>query len=107
MEKGEGLTSRNEEYVFLMRLDGYLALSYNNIKRVLWKTESTTRLAERLVMESSGNLVLYDGEDKPVWQTYTTGAGDYVILEDNANLVVYDSDGLEVWSTGTATSKIS
>lgn len=84
-----------------MRFDGYLALSYNNLKRIVWKT-NTNRLGERLVMQTNGDLVVFDEEDQVVWQSSTQGRGEYAVLQDNANLVIFDSSGKEAWSTGTS-----
>jgi RHS repeat-associated protein len=60
-----------------------------------------------LVMQTAGNLVLYDLSFNPAHAIFfnsTTGvAGSYLAMQGDGNLVIYTSSGSPVWSTGSAT----
>lgn len=59
----------------------------------------------RLEMQSDGNLVLYNHNNYPVWQTATGGGkGSYAIMQNDGNMVVYNSNGSAVWSSQTNNS---
>ena len=58
----------------------------------------------KLVVQSDGNLVLYDAASQPLWNTGTHGQGvaPYrLVLQDDYNLVLYDGNGQPLWSTNT------
>lgn len=102
--RGQWIASENEKFVLMMWQDGNLALSFNNLDRVLWQS-NTSGVADRLVMEENGNLVIYDYRNSIVWQTNTTGGqGEYVRIKDDGDLVLCDSNGTTIWSTSTAIS---
>lgn len=57
----------------------------------------------RLIMQSDGNLVLYDlsqDPDKALWATATTG-NNYAVMQGDGNFVVYRSGGTALWASGT------
>ena len=55
----------------------------------------------RLVMQTDGNLVLYDIYDTAHWASHTSGdANSYAIMQGDGNFVVYDN-GVAKWATGT------
>jgi hypothetical protein len=56
----------------------------------------------RTIMQSDGNLVLYDSTDTALWATNThgRGTGPYrAIMQDDCNLVIYDSGDQPTWSS--------
>ena len=56
-----------------------------------------------LVMQSDGNLVIYEGSVVH-WATGTTGNGTApyrLVMQGDGNLVIYDKNDSVVWSTGT------
>jgi hypothetical protein len=53
---------------------------------------------DKLTMNKNGNLELNNG-GYIMWQTSTTGEGNYAALEDNGGLVVYDKDHKKLWSS--------
>ncbi len=55
----------------------------------------------RLVMETDGNLVLFSGAGKVVWNSSTrnSGAANRVILQNDGNLIMYTSAGRPIWSS--------
>jgi len=55
----------------------------------------------RLILQSDGNLVLYDAGGSARWSTGTWGRNvDYAILQVDGNLVLYDQ-ATAVWASGT------
>jgi hypothetical protein len=55
-----------------------------------------------LIMQSDGNLVLYQGSTA-LWASNTVGSGaDEAIMQGDGNFVLYTSSGSPVWSSGTA-----
>jgi RHS repeat-associated protein len=60
-----------------------------------------------LVMQTAGNLVLYDLSYNPahaIFYNSTTGTpGSYLAMQGDGNLVIYTASGSPVWSTGSVT----
>jgi hypothetical protein len=55
-----------------------------------------------LIMQSDGNLVLYQG-GTALWASNTVGSGaDEAILQGDGNFVLYTSSGTPVWASNTA-----
>ena len=54
-----------------------------------------------LSMQNDGNLVLYNGNNSPIWATGTVGSGDHFIMQGDGNAVVYRLNGSPVWATAT------
>ncbi|MDZ7744502.1 MAG: hypothetical protein U5K77_01950 [Candidatus Saccharibacteria bacterium] len=64
------------------------------------KLETADR-KRKLVIQSDGNLVLYD-QGKALWATYTVGENiKYLAMQSDGNLVLYNTDGDPVWYTNT------
>ncbi|XP_055357574.1 uncharacterized protein LOC129602555 [Paramacrobiotus metropolitanus] len=58
--------------------------------------------AGRLTFQSDGNLVIYDGSDRPKWNSNTAGRGDQALFQTDGNLVIYDISSRTVWDSQTA-----
>lgn len=57
----------------------------------------------RLIMQSDGNLVLYNvPEGRALWASYTVGAGNWAVMQTDGNLVVYSASNKPLWNSGTA-----
>jgi hypothetical protein len=58
----------------------------------------------RLVMQTDGNLVLYDNYSQALWSSKTAGHGNVwdLVMQTDGNLVVYDGHNHAVWASGTA-----
>jgi hypothetical protein len=56
----------------------------------------------RLVMQTDGNLVIYDGVGKAVWsnEKYGTGSNNRLVMQTDGNLVEYTSSNQVVWHIG-------
>lgn len=56
-----------------------------------------------LIMQTDGNVVLYDRNSQPLWSTNTGGLitpRDFAMQTDG-NLVLYDTNGFPKWASGT------
>lgn len=55
-----------------------------------------------MILQTDGNLVVYDRSGHPLWSTRTSGSGgaNQLAMQDDGNLVLYGASGA-VWSTGT------
>ena len=99
LSRFEWQASANEQFVLFFDPNGYFYLSWNDQNRVLWKPGNGSLFGERLVMELDGNLVFYGNNNTSLWQTNTTGHGDYMSVENDGTLAVYNSTGNKVWSS--------
>lgn len=54
------------------------------------------------VFQEDGNAVIYDGNNKPLWETATAGIGHNFVFQNDGNLVMYSRSGVPVWYSNTA-----
>jgi hypothetical protein len=113
------LQSSNGRYAFGLEEDGNLALyaTPRGLDRrtlqgmtLLWTSGlphnytiphpwNHTRVC---VMQSDGNLVIYDGMSNPRWASGTDGSpGSYLRVQDDGNVVIYRPEGRAIWQTNT------
>ena len=111
LDAGMGIMSENGSFELLMQIDGNLVLYKTHAPHLscaaspsscsgLWS--SATRHADRLAMQSNGNLVIYDApNNEVVWTSQTPEhPGAILKLVDDGRLVIYDSAGQkEIWAT--------
>jgi hypothetical protein len=69
---------------FLWMKDGDLVLIRDSVK--VWAANTTD--GQHLIMEGTGNLVLYSDAGSAVWSSNTYGPGATLFLQDDGNLVV-------------------
>lgn len=77
---------------------------YNAAGDVLWTPGIVTSNPDYLIMQSDGNLVLYDGWGRtPLWNSGTggQGSGSYLVMQSDGNLVLFNSSGTPTWQTST------
>lgn len=56
----------------------------------------------RFILQSDGNVVLYNASNRPLWASNTVGKGGVTLnLQGDGNLVLRNTGGSSVWSTGT------
>ncbi|AVZ77850.1 hypothetical protein SLUN_36105 [Streptomyces lunaelactis] len=60
-------------------------------------TWSTNRI--RMVMQSDGNLVVYNEKGKPIWAAMTFGANHRAIFQQDGNLVIHNADDRPIWAS--------
>ncbi|MEV0038182.1 hypothetical protein [Streptomyces sp. NPDC050804] len=54
-----------------------------------------------LRMQTDGNFVLYDENNRAKWATNTQGRGDWARFNADGNLVVYNANGQSEWVSNT------
>ncbi|MCD9140644.1 lectin [Streptomyces albireticuli] len=64
--------------------------------------ESVSSDTARLVMQSDGNLVVYDEFNRARWASRTVGQGWTAQFQTDGNFVVYTRSGRAVWDSKTA-----
>jgi len=55
----------------------------------------------KLIMQTDGNLVLYDAAGTAHWASQTQGTGNTATFQADGNLVVYDAQHQALWSSNT------
>jgi len=56
----------------------------------------------RLILQTDGNLVMYNQNNQSVWSSGTNGrAAADLVLQGDSNLVLYDTSGNAIWSSST------
>ncbi|WP_217574511.1 hypothetical protein [Streptomyces sp. GbtcB7] len=76
----------------------------HQIRQATWTLErgqSVSSDEARLVMQTDGNLVVYDELDFPRWGSDTVDEGWRATFQDDGNLVVYARSNKAVWGSGT------
>lgn len=122
------LTAGNIGSKLIFQSDGNLVL-YDSDNRALWATHtvhypeysryatttlSTGRLYKgqaietanrkyRLILQTDGNLVLYDNNNRALWASWTDGKkASFLAMQPDGNLVLYDNEQMPIWSTHTS-----
>ncbi len=95
------IESMNHQYYLILQGDGNLVL-YKSNGIQLWASNTEGIPATRCVMQTNGNLVLFNG-DSPTWSTNTDGHPDSrLVMQDDGNLVIYLPNGISIWDTQTS-----
>lgn len=64
---------------------------------------NTPSLSRNLLLQSDGNLVLYDSKNKALWSAGTHGRkASFAAFQTDGNLVVYNADHIPLWNSRTA-----
>ncbi|MDO8592013.1 MAG: S8 family serine peptidase [bacterium] len=100
LRKDDYLLSADNRSALALQRDGNLAL-YASFKPV-WQSGALGATVDRVIMQSDGNLVIYDGSNRPLWATNTAGSPDArLALQADGNLVVYSSANVVLWASNT------
>lgn len=101
--RGTALVSPNGRYVAYLQAAGNFVLYDLTANAAVAYTHNTTIGTTVLVMQTDGNLVLYQGSTA-LKNTATTGRGAArVIMQDDGNLVVYNASGSPLWARSYGT----
>jgi hypothetical protein len=100
---GQKITSANGCYSLVLQGDLNLVLYRNTdgyVPWASWTQGNAYNYSAKLVVQSDGNLVLYNGYGAVPWMTNTpTGWGRQLIMQNDGNLVLY-TDRVLVWQKG-------
>lgn len=98
LKPNEYLLSRDRNHLFRFHRNGTLFIR-NDFQLSGWKTNAHPN-ADRLVMQTDGNLVLYAKNNSVLWSTGTNGnPGAELVMQADGNLVLYDSGGSVIPTT--------
>jgi hypothetical protein len=108
LTSGQWIISPNGQYLLLMASDGNLDLFFweptaPNGAQLLWAS-SGLGAGTWVIMQTDGQLVMYNGLQFKVVAATCCYTGNFLRLQDDANLVVYTSSQVALWSTGTVNS---
>ena len=97
--RNEYRQSVDGRYRLVMQADSNLVLYAPS--GAIWTTSTVGRGANHLRMQGDGNLVIYDGSDRPIWASNTPRHySTHLIVQNDGNVVIYDG-GSPIWATGT------
>ncbi|MFG2475709.1 protein kinase [Streptomyces fagopyri] len=63
--------------------------------------KSVKTVRSQLIMQTDGNLVLYDESGKARWASRTQGPGNTAVFQGDGNLVVYSAQAKPLWASNT------
>lgn len=109
LDQGKQLVSPNKRFTATMETDGVLRIR-DDLHRweKPWQTKTGHGVAGpyKLSMQDDGNLVVYGGKDRLIWDSDSHKALGKrspfrLVMKDNGNLVVYDSKNKPLWTSNT------
>ncbi len=100
------LMSSSGQYKLAMQGDGNFVL-YTG-QRALWQTKTYPNPGARVIMQTDGNLVVYNASGGALWASGTAGhSGASLAVQNDGNVVVYATNGQALWNTGTTSSSLA
>ncbi|XP_031425707.1 mannose-specific lectin-like [Clupea harengus] len=94
---GDFLRSNNNAATATFTADGNFVVTTT---KQVWETSSAGNGGAFIIMQADGNLVIYDGNDTPIWASQTGGNGgpaSQLCLADDGHLQILDGGKL-IWS---------
>jgi hypothetical protein len=99
---GQSIASANGCYAVVYQPDGNLVLYRTGSTNALWASNIFGSSAGRAIMQTDGNLVVYDASATAVWASNTAGnSASWLNVQDDGNVVIYRTNGTAAWSTHT------
>jgi pimeloyl-ACP methyl ester carboxylesterase len=101
---GDMVNSSDGRLHLLYQLDGNLVLyvgAGTSGWEPLWATGTDGTSPGFVAMQGDGNLVIYNRNGSPVWDSGTFSAGSWLAVQNDGNVVIYSSNGEPQWSTDT------
>ncbi|MGW7365240.1 mannose-binding protein [Streptomyces sp. NPDC054841] len=68
---------------------------------VLAVNQAWTTNRIRMIMQTDGNLVVYNENGKPIWASNTLGDNHRAIFQPDGNLVIYDASDRVMWASNS------
>ena len=93
---------RSQRARLVMREDGDLALYDRETGKIAWHTDTAGHAGAWATMQDDGNFVVYDKDNKSLWDSKAWGSGYFVTLQDTGVFVVYNKDWDRVERGGVA-----
>lgn len=102
LHNGEYLWSQNGKYLLWMQRDGNLVLYNWTTFKPIWYSNTYNKPVVIAIMQSDGNFVEYDINNKFYWASNTqNNSGAYLVVQDDGNCVIYNKIGSPKWATNT------
>jgi hypothetical protein len=99
LNAGSSILSPDTYTILNLSAKGELSLHTNY--QSVWSVPVFAGAGAKLILQSDGNLVLYNKNLQPVWNTETFGAGTSALrIQEDGNLVLYGNSGAK-WSSET------
>jgi hypothetical protein len=102
---GQVMHSADGRFQFTYQSDGNLVLSQRGTQLPLWASNTGGTSPGKTIMQTDGNLVVYDGRGTAVWSSGTGGSptsyDTFLLVQDDGNVVIANMSGQALWSTGT------
>lgn len=110
LTEGQRLISANKMYYLVMQADGNLSLKKTSGDGLVWSSMVDLGSGHSLTLQTDGNLVIYNKDNKSVWNSMTQafydpkfGTADNkpvrAVLEDNGTLNLYSATNKKVWES--------
>lgn len=100
LHKDDYLSSSDGQSVLTLQRDGNFAF-YDNFK-LAWETGVLGRIADRAIMQTDGNLVVYDSSNRALWNSVTDGnPGAHLAMQTDGNVAILGLAGAVLWATHT------
>lgn len=101
LASGEKLVSASGSATLEMQAsDGNLVLTYGASN--VWSSKTAGNPGAHLVLQSAGNLVLYDSSQKAKWASGRNDGVTKAVLRDDCSLILTGDNGAVIWTTGTS-----
>ncbi len=98
----QSISSANGQYYLVYQADGNLVLYRIRDGSPLWASNTAGRSGQVCIMQTDGNLVIYDGNAHPLWASNTAGnPGSRLVIQDDGNVVIYRPNNNPIWATNT------
>ena len=95
---GQWLASSNRRYRLVYQTDGNLVLMDDEDAVALWSSGTSGTSTGQVLMQSDGNLVVYDAQGSGLWASGTVGNPNArLLVQNDGNLVMYGANGQPVW----------
>ena len=95
------LEAPTRPYTLEMQGDGNLVLYRADVGRARWASNTAGHAGATAIMQTDGNLVVYE-DGTALWSSGTGGhLGAYLELQDDGNLVIYGAQRSVLWASGT------
>jgi hypothetical protein len=101
LRPNESMRSSDGRFTLYFQGDGNLVLVRTRDWSLLWASRSFSTNPRIVIMQSDGNLVIYDAW-RAIWASGTTGQNNRLVVQNDGNAVIYRPDNRPVWATNTA-----
>lgn len=99
LRPGQSLATSNG-YRLVFQHDGNLVIYKGSTP--LWATETNDEPADRVTLQTDGNLVMYSTDNRPLWASWTQGTGlSRLQQQSDGNLVLYKNGASFSWASWT------